>query len=143
MKKVGLFLLVVVVGCQLEEDTTTAEAASVVDTNVSDIQAPPVPDWNADEKCAQYINNWECSCKSGTCCPGCEHHWKDITKSSGDETEWILSVTDVTEVDSKTYEVVCKSGMDELDFENGKLYAISDPDDQTKKKVFECVPAEQ
>lgn len=163
MKTVFVFVVVMsfaLSGCQLEmvEDATDLAAGDVAedttaevfdpipmapDTNMYDIQAPPVPDWNADEKCAQYINNWECSCKSGACCPGCEHHWKTIIKSSGDETAWFLSVTDVTEVDSQTYEVVCKSGMDELDFENGKLYAISNPTDPATKKVFECVPAEQ
>lgn len=131
--------------CELEEtagdvfvDTVFEDVAGA---DASDIQAPPVPDWNADEKCGQYIGYWHCSCKSGACCPGCDETWKTMIKVSGDSSKWVFSVTDVTEVDSVSYDEFCQQGMDGLDFENGKLYAISSPTDPATKKVFECVPA--
>lgn len=115
------------------------DASSAVDSGEYG-PAPPVSDWNADEKCGQCAGYWECSCKSGACCPGCEHHWKTVEKQSGDEAVWVLLVTDVTETDSETYKVVCAEGAEELFVEDGKLYAaVSAPN----KKVFECVPAEQ
>jgi|SRR3989339_914325 len=112
---------------------------AVPDVSMSDIQAPPVPEWTTDS-CEPYVNYWHCTCMTGACCPGCEETWKTVAEVSCDDDACLLLVTDVTEVEAVSYEITCDSDITETyDVEGGMLYVTINKG-AIDQKVFKCAP---
>ena len=121
-------------------DVATDTIPATPDTNVSDIQAPPVPEWTTDS-CEPYIGYWQCTCYSGACCPGCEETWKTISEISCGDDSCVFSVTDVTEVEAVSYEIVCDPDLKERrEVEGGMIYVTINKG-VDGQKVFKCAPA--
>jgi len=119
-----------IIGCQLEmvENDSVMDAVDVAEDTTGDslVEVDVAQDTTETVDCAQFTGYWQCFCQSGLCTG---ELWKNVEPCVQCNC---ATVTDVTEVDSESYQADCA---DVGTIEDGVL-VVSDG-----KTVYWCVPA--